>query len=121
MPDETEMEPKDIHKNRRHWNKATHTKVIEKHTGDEHDDVDIWQVEVPGTYIIKQSKYPQGVVVLNEIDFPLDDNIRDTEIEPDLMIEIRYYPPGGQEETVVEITDNQGWPNGKIVIWKPMA
>ena len=118
MRDEAEIEPKNNAGQRKKWNVATHTRVVEKYSRVAHNNVDIFQVEVPGDYLIRKSEYPNGVTILNELPRPTHDEIEDTEEDENITFEPRYYLPGEEPETLVYIQGDTGWPSGKVIIWK---
>jgi hypothetical protein len=106
----------------RNWGNddAERCDVDEEETGVVYENVDIWHIEVPGTILIRMSEIPNGGLILNNLQGDDDQEPKYSEECPHLQIEIRYYLPGEDPETVVDIIDDHGWPCGWLIIWKPM-
>ncbi len=68
----------------------------------------------PAQITIKKKDFPNGVVILNEIDRPNDQDPIRTAVKPELNLR-----KSNNESEDVPIIFNSGWPSGEIVLWEP--
>ncbi|UCF07227.1 MAG: hypothetical protein JSW28_06120 [Thermoplasmata archaeon] len=112
MPDEADVTPID-----NKWPKARKaTVIIKKETpGPQqvYNDVDILNIPwTPASIAIDKTRYPKGVVILNEITPPDDQSTITTKDKSTFNFKI-----SGDNSETVNIIRNSGWPCGEIILW----
>jgi hypothetical protein len=70
--------------------------------------------QTPATLIIRKDEYPNGKIIFNEELAPCDPNPIDTQHQGNIQV---ILVPPNQDEVLVDIPMNVGWPSGVIVLW----
>lgn len=113
MPEEADATPTDDM-----WPKAEVIKVVvEKPNGSQQVHNDVKRITIPwtpGGITVDKKKFPNGVIVLNEMTPPNDQSTISTK-DPNnnLILTISR-----DSTRYVHVVFNSGWPCGEIVLWK---